>query len=344
MPSTPITGVRILRPGDDGYDAARATFNLALDQRPAAIALPRDADEVAAVVAVAAEHGLRVAPQRTGHNAGPLGLPGATILLQHRRAWTGSTIDAEGRRARVGAGARWEDVVPAASGPRARRAARLDAGRERRRLHARRRAGLATARRHGLAAEPRHRDRARHRRRRARAASTPTTTPTCSGRCAAAAATSASSPRSSSSCSRSPRSTRARCSSRGSAPPRCCTPGTAGPPTCPTRSPRSAGSCSSRRFPEIPEPLRGNQFVLVEARLPGRRGRRRRAAGPAARAGPADGHLRDDPAGRHRRAAHGPAATRSPTRGEHRLLGALPRRGDRRARRAGRARLGLADV
>jgi len=114
MSATPITSVSILRPGEDGYDAGRATFNLAIDQRPAAIALPRDAGEVAAAVAIATEHGLRVAPQRTGHNAGPLGSLERTMLLRTDALDT-VTIDVERRRARVGAGARWEDVVPAAS-------------------------------------------------------------------------------------------------------------------------------------------------------------------------------------------------------------------------------------
>jgi FAD/FMN-containing dehydrogenase len=114
MPSTPITSLAVLRPGDAGYDAARATFNLAIDQRPAAIALPRDAGEVRSAVALAAEHGLRVAPQRTGHNAGPLGALERTMLLR-TDALDEVTIDVEARTARVGAGVRWADVVPAAS-------------------------------------------------------------------------------------------------------------------------------------------------------------------------------------------------------------------------------------
>jgi FAD/FMN-containing dehydrogenase len=69
-PTIPVT---ILRPGDSGYDAGRSTFNLMIHQRPPAIALPRDVDDVGAAVVLAAEHGLRVAPQGGGHNAGPLG-------------------------------------------------------------------------------------------------------------------------------------------------------------------------------------------------------------------------------------------------------------------------------
>ena len=64
---------RVHLPGDPGYDAARIPWNLAVDQRPAAVAIPHSADEVADVVRAAAAAGLRVAPQSTGHAAAPLG-------------------------------------------------------------------------------------------------------------------------------------------------------------------------------------------------------------------------------------------------------------------------------
>jgi UDP-N-acetylenolpyruvoylglucosamine reductase len=101
-------------PGEPGYDAERAGFNVSIDQRPAAIVVPRSPKEVAAVMRFAEREGLRVAPQRTGHNAGPLGRLEDSILLK-TNALDRVTIDAAARRAMVGAGARWEDVVPAAS-------------------------------------------------------------------------------------------------------------------------------------------------------------------------------------------------------------------------------------
>ena len=79
QPTTTAEGLRglcggaIHLPGDPGYDDARVPWNVAVDQRPAAVAYPADADEVAEVVRAAAAAGLRVAPQSTGHNAGPLG-------------------------------------------------------------------------------------------------------------------------------------------------------------------------------------------------------------------------------------------------------------------------------
>ena len=71
-------------PGDPGYDAARMPWNVALDQRPAAVALPRTVSDVQDVVRAAAAAGLRVAPQSTGHNAGPL--VGARPRRRRRRA------------------------------------------------------------------------------------------------------------------------------------------------------------------------------------------------------------------------------------------------------------------
>src|SRR5918998_2516606 len=94
---------------DDGYDTARQAWNLAVDQRPAAVAYPDDAHGVAAAVRLAAEHGLRVAPQATGHNAGPLGDLSDTLLLK-TMLMTGIEIGPGARRARAEAGALWADV------------------------------------------------------------------------------------------------------------------------------------------------------------------------------------------------------------------------------------------
>jgi len=109
-----LCGGAVALPGDEGYDAARAGFNLALDQRPAAVAYPADASEVAEIVRCARRAGLRVAGQSTGHNAGPLGDLSGTVLVK-TSGMGGVAIDAAARIARVGAGAIWEDVVDAAA-------------------------------------------------------------------------------------------------------------------------------------------------------------------------------------------------------------------------------------
>jgi hypothetical protein len=112
----PAAGMRgrLVTPADDGWDAARAAFNTALDIRPAAIALPRDAADVAAAVRHARRQGLRVAPQATAHNAGAFGALD-DVMIVDVRGIRGVRIDAEALRVRVGAGVKWEEVTPALS-------------------------------------------------------------------------------------------------------------------------------------------------------------------------------------------------------------------------------------
>ncbi|WP_217913984.1 FAD-binding oxidoreductase [Miltoncostaea marina] len=106
---------QLYTPADEGYDAARMAWNVAVDQRPAAVALPTSAHDVAEIVRFAAAAGLRVAPQGTGHGATPVGDLAGSILLR-TTALADVRIDAGRRIARVGAGALWEQVVePAAA-------------------------------------------------------------------------------------------------------------------------------------------------------------------------------------------------------------------------------------
>ena len=62
----------------------------------------------------AAERGLRIAAQGTGHNAGPLGALNDTVLLRTDRM-RGIRIDPVARTARAEAGVVWLDVVQAAA-------------------------------------------------------------------------------------------------------------------------------------------------------------------------------------------------------------------------------------
>ncbi|MGH3071399.1 MAG: FAD-binding oxidoreductase [Gaiellaceae bacterium] len=105
----------VVAPGDVDWDVARQAWNLAIDQRPAAVAIPESAEDVAAVVAFARAEGLRVAPQGTGHNASALaGDLADTILLKTHRM-RGVTIDPESLTARAEAGVIWIEVVEAAA-------------------------------------------------------------------------------------------------------------------------------------------------------------------------------------------------------------------------------------
>jgi FAD/FMN-containing dehydrogenase len=108
-----LTG-SVVTPADEDWDEARQAWNLAVDQRPALVALAETAQDVAAVVGYAAENRLQVAPQGTGHNAIALGSLDDTILLKTSRM-RGVTIDAQARTARAEAGVIWIEVVEAAA-------------------------------------------------------------------------------------------------------------------------------------------------------------------------------------------------------------------------------------
>src|SRR5262245_4378232 len=68
-------------PADSCYDAARRPWNLAVDQRPAAVAVPVTDSDVQAIVDFARVEGLTVTAQGTGHGAGALGPLDDTILI-----------------------------------------------------------------------------------------------------------------------------------------------------------------------------------------------------------------------------------------------------------------------
>jgi UDP-N-acetylenolpyruvoylglucosamine reductase len=105
---------KVVLPGDDRFDQARRAWNLVVDQRPAAVAFPESAADVAAAIRYAARRGWRVAAQGTGHNAGPLG-PLADTMLVRTGKMRGIQIDPQARTARAEAGVVWIDVVEAAA-------------------------------------------------------------------------------------------------------------------------------------------------------------------------------------------------------------------------------------
>ena len=104
----------VVLPHDPRWNEARVAWNLAVDQQPAAVALPESAADVMAVVRWARSRGLRVAPQGTGHNAAAMGSLAHTVLVKTERM-RGVEIDAERRIARVEAGVLWAEVSEAAA-------------------------------------------------------------------------------------------------------------------------------------------------------------------------------------------------------------------------------------
>jgi FAD binding domain-containing protein/berberine-like enzyme len=101
-------------PTDPAFDFARRSWNLAVEQKPAAVVFPESAQDVAAAVGRARDAGLRVVAQTTGHNAGPLGSLHDTMLLKTERMRR-ITIDPQRRRAHVEAGALMQELVDAAA-------------------------------------------------------------------------------------------------------------------------------------------------------------------------------------------------------------------------------------
>ncbi|MEA4944844.1 MAG: FAD-binding oxidoreductase [Propionicimonas sp.] len=105
----------VFLPGDPGYDAARTPWNVAVDQRPAAVAVPGSVEHVIEVVKAAARAGLRVLPQSTGHGAIALGGRLGDVVLLRLAELTGVTIDPVRQTARVVGATLWQEVVEAAA-------------------------------------------------------------------------------------------------------------------------------------------------------------------------------------------------------------------------------------
>ncbi|MDT5153067.1 MAG: hypothetical protein QOI01_4800 [Mycobacterium sp.] len=91
----------------------RATpWNVAVPVRPAAVVLASTASDVADVMRFAAERGLRVAVQATGHGATAIGADNVLVLTA---GMTGCVVDALSWTARVGGGVTWRTVLDAAT-------------------------------------------------------------------------------------------------------------------------------------------------------------------------------------------------------------------------------------
>jgi FAD/FMN-containing dehydrogenase len=94
---------RLATPDDSDWNQARAAWNLAADQHPSAVAFVESGEDIAAVVRFAAESGLRVSGQSTGHGAVALGSLEDAILVKTERM-RGIEVDAGAQTARVEAG------------------------------------------------------------------------------------------------------------------------------------------------------------------------------------------------------------------------------------------------
>jgi FAD/FMN-containing dehydrogenase len=102
-----------LLPDDDGYDAARISFNGILDRRPAAILSCATTDDVVTAVRAARLAGLPLAIRGGGHSVAGHSIPDGAIVVSLDRM-RGVEVDPGGRLAHAGGGALWDDIDAAA--------------------------------------------------------------------------------------------------------------------------------------------------------------------------------------------------------------------------------------
>lgn len=105
-------GAALARPGDDEYAEATQPRNATAQQRPLAVVAATNADDVTRAVRAAADTGLAVRVQGTGHGAA--GVIGDDVLLIDTSRLDTISIDPAGRTARAGAGATWSALNAAA--------------------------------------------------------------------------------------------------------------------------------------------------------------------------------------------------------------------------------------
>lgn len=107
-----LTG-RLITPAHGEWAAARMPWNVVVDQQPLAVVVAAHADDVIATVRFAAERGLTVAAQPSGHAATTAST--GTILLR-TGALQDIHVDTAARVARVGAGVKWGSLQAALEG------------------------------------------------------------------------------------------------------------------------------------------------------------------------------------------------------------------------------------
>lgn len=93
---------RLHLPFEDGWDAARAPWQLGVDQHPAAIVEAADVTDVSLTVRESRRLGLAVAPQSTGHGAGTVDV--SEVVLLRTRGLDTVSVDPGSATARVGSG------------------------------------------------------------------------------------------------------------------------------------------------------------------------------------------------------------------------------------------------
>ena len=100
---------RLIGPGDADYEEARKVYNAMIDKRPALIAVPAGADDVAKIVAFARDHDLLLAVRGGGHNGAGLGTCDGGVVVD-LSSLKDIQVDPRSRTVRVGGGCTWGEV------------------------------------------------------------------------------------------------------------------------------------------------------------------------------------------------------------------------------------------
>jgi FAD/FMN-containing dehydrogenase len=102
----------VIAPGDDGYDAARITFNGMIDRRPELIVRPLDIGDVVTAVAFARDQDLPLAVRGGGHSVAGHCIGDGSVVVD-LRLMRDVVVDPDARTATCGGGSLWEDLDPA---------------------------------------------------------------------------------------------------------------------------------------------------------------------------------------------------------------------------------------
>lgn len=102
----------VLLPGEDGYDDERSGFELTVQHHPAVVVGATTPGDIVAAVSWAAEQGLPVAVQATGHGAST---PADGAVFINTGRMQDVQVDPAARTATFGPGVRWERVIAEAA-------------------------------------------------------------------------------------------------------------------------------------------------------------------------------------------------------------------------------------
>jgi FAD/FMN-containing dehydrogenase len=102
-------GGTLLRPSDDGYDAARRIHNGLIDRRPALIARCSGTADIAVAVRFARQTGIALAVRGGGHNVAGRAVPENGLMVDLSRM-KGIHVDAGAATVRAQGGVTWSEL------------------------------------------------------------------------------------------------------------------------------------------------------------------------------------------------------------------------------------------